>query len=59
MKSLAWFTHSGNLGYVPAMYNTAMIFYHGTLDGTVRPNKKAALIWFEKVQKEGEGQVDV
>lgn len=44
LKALAWFNHAGNLGYSPSMYNAAMIFYKGTKDNFVTPNKKAALI---------------
>ena len=51
LKALAWFNHAGNHGFTPSMYNAAMIFYKGTSDNFVSPNKKAALVLLEKVHK--------
>ena len=55
LKALSWFTHAGNLGFPPSMYNAAMMFKNGTSDGFVLPNKKAALVWLEKVHRESDG----
>ena len=30
LKAISWFTHAGNLGYPPSMYNAAMMFYKGS-----------------------------
>ena len=59
LKALSWFVHAGNLGFIPSMYNASMIFEKGTDDKFLLANKKAALVWLEKIAKEGDDKFDV
>ncbi|CAD8208114.1 unnamed protein product [Paramecium octaurelia] len=50
-KALAWFTHAGNLGFPLSQFNAGMMYWEGA--DKIKSNKKAALVWFEKIQKSG------
>ncbi|KRX01629.1 hypothetical protein PPERSA_03713 [Pseudocohnilembus persalinus] len=58
IKALAWFTQAGAQNFQISLFNCAQLYLEGSKDGKIKQNYKAALIYFQKLEKEKQIKVD-
>lgn len=68
LKALSWFSYAGAAGFQHSMvkmgieiltlqFNAAKLYIDGGRDGKIKRNLNAALIWLDRIHKEG--KIDV
>lgn len=57
LKALSWFSYAGAAGFQHSMFNAAKLYIDGGRDGKIKRNLNAALVWLDRIHKEG--KIDV